>query len=909
MKRKLTEAEAIEHSSDVEEEEEEEEEDEDDDEEEEWKEGEDEEEEEEEEKEEEDEDDDEEEEEEAAADEDAPCEGRAAVSRFGAGEEPASQPPLVPLKILRPTLSPVVNPHREQFYSRNLTYTRITTNCCIYGLEYNVAVGHWLREFYTKKIYDVVNDPKLNVSNQLRDQICALVLERTAMDGCEVTAMIPQLKSSDQQHESNFFLDENPAYTRERVLLPGGRVYEPIRNGHPDKKKACLKVENGNAGLKITFSKVTLTILGGGRAVSDGVTEIQVPPGIESIESALMPEMWLRKDVLRFRPKNEPDKLLLAQLEFMGNQKNVSLRIEILRIRSNGRVRSGRANGATNTLSMYGCGSNGIWKEDTSKSEAEKLMGEFSIECKRMPSDGDRFSEAVKLLARDGTKLTHLKREIRKETKKPEVTDQELHDKLARVCEATSPNDLTGEEHYKFMKSVYDDTFTPTNRVIAFQDGWCYDPSKRTIRRILPGDRVTKCIKRDYPEPNEEGRKIIDDFLIELFPNESVREYVLDWLAIKLGFKQVRPGLMALMGKSGAGKGILCRVIDDALGGLEAYSYAASKELLTKPKSNGGEGPTEARMQFEDKVIFLAQEVTTLDEDTLKEWTGGDKMNGRVCNGHHAQFTPTHGMMITFQSDKTLHLKVDAGIENRFVAIETPNEYQSFNTKAEADEQERIWRTDGSTAEDGAESTKNKNTMYPEKGDAIMENSDQLLHMLIERHQKNQFSDQPEQVREMTTRFLAEADSCQPCQVFMKENYDRCACVQNNRLDDTTKDLRNPHNGTQCDHFVSCSEDIIQKMKEKVIKGGATLYKKLKGRGRDDDSIRMHIRQCSLGGLRLHIQPEHKGKRNMVRGIVNKPTPSESALLCFMQFGGAAVGHPVPGHDAASSAFRSGYPN
>ena len=93
---------------------------------------------------------------------------------------------------------------------------------------------------------------------------------------------------------------------------------------------------------------------------------------------------------------------------------------------------------------------------------------------------------------------------------------------------------------------------------------------------------------------------------------------------------------------------------------------------------------TSARMQLKGKLVVTANEVTSIDEDTVKEWTGSDTISAR---GHYQateQFTGSFNCVIfTMQLDKMIKLKKDGGLDRRVVAAKILNSYAPWIASAQ----------------------------------------------------------------------------------------------------------------------------------------------------------------------------------------------------------------------------------
>ena len=193
------------------------------------------------------------------------------------------------------------------------------------------------------------------------------------------------------------------------------------------------------------------------------------------------------------------------------------------------------------------------------------------------------------------------------------------------------------------------------NGVIDF-DGEHDDPEKKfaniRFRPTQPHDNISMTCGYDYVEVDleNEGHKelydMINKFMKEILPVESVREYVWQYLAASLIGVNQSQTFTILTGSGGNGKSILQDLIVAAFG--DYYSVMDVALLTQRRQASGQASPHVANLK--GKRIVLANEPQkgdVLNDGIMKQFTGGDLITCRqMYSSDIIKFKPQFSLCI-----------------------------------------------------------------------------------------------------------------------------------------------------------------------------------------------------------------------------------------------------------------------
>lgn len=173
----------------------------------------------------------------------------------------------------------------------------------------------------------------------------------------------------------------------------------------------------------------------------------------------------------------------------------------------------------------------------------------------------------------------------------------------------------------------------------------------------------------DYEEPREEEMKEIERHFELIFPNPAVRECYKYLLASSLfGYKVEK--FIVSNGCGGNGKSMLMSIHSKMLGeGDTGYSYTLQSSSLLQPLSMGAN--TEIA-KINNKRLTICSEPSNggqLDNSTIKELTGEDKINARQIYSTNTEVYVKHTLFMMCNNKPSLKETPTRGDARRFVDI------------------------------------------------------------------------------------------------------------------------------------------------------------------------------------------------------------------------------------------------
>ena len=598
----------------------------------------------------------------------------------------------------------------------------------------------------------------------------------------------------------------------------------------------------------------------------------------------LTPSAWLWEDVVKARGYDPMHRLRLkAALEgtpwYIGQQ---------LKIESGGRFKSETTTterGVDRRVMRFCPLQSSVWVEDRGAVSFLSLCNGLAKKIELLAYDKEWVKNAVQEMeaASDLSPLMLKRLETR------DAVD---------ICSRFSPQTASAvlnlnKARDHFAEAVADNGFQfNTKKILCFDDGMCYDVLAHTMRRTVPADGSTLSTGYRFQKSDPVKQARLVALLMEIFPDVDVMAWDLGERAKCLNFSQADPRVRFSYGKAGGGKGTLTRLTTLAFG--DDYTLCPDEALFRPSKYESAEAPKSQRAQLQHKLYVVAHEVKGISEDTVKSWTGGDRINARGMRQNSVSFHPVFRMLeLTYNlknnSDEDLKFERDDGLERRIKAVRYTNGYEDVANEEEARDKVVEWRAEGRV---------DTFPMWSAKNDEFMGLAPQLMTRLIEMHQAaslpgGSWPSEPPQVDEWTAQMWAGTAATNPLTEPIHTWYKRCACKprdpdvsDNLDLVDTT--------GRSCCHYI-IGADLNAKLKKRILPNGTTLQKSVKGKARSDAAIYAMLEKVKMGDPPIALRKKTCafGKDNVIMGIEPRnPTPFDTCAAA------AAA-------DAASSSFAS----
>jgi len=175
--------------------------------------------------------------------------------------------------------------------------------------------------------------------------------------------------------------------------------------------------------------------------------------------------------------------------------------------------------------------------------------------------------------------------------------------------------------------------------LLGFENG-IYDFQEKAFRAGTPEDCVSFSTGTEYipyDKKNKEHKKIkdeIDNFMLKVFPNEQLRNYMWAHAASALIGVQRNQKFNIYTGCGSNGKSIFVNLMNLVLGD---YADKLNIALVTQKRKGIG-GPTPEIAKLKGKRYVSMDEPSAgdqLNEGIMKQMVGGDEMEGREMYGRH----------------------------------------------------------------------------------------------------------------------------------------------------------------------------------------------------------------------------------------------------------------------------------
>ena len=175
--------------------------------------------------------------------------------------------------------------------------------------------------------------------------------------------------------------------------------------------------------------------------------------------------------------------------------------------------------------------------------------------------------------------------------------------------------------------------------LLGFENG-VYDFEKKEFRKGEPEDYLSFSTHTNYipyDKNNSKQQKIkeeIDDFMLKVFPNEKLREYMWEHAASSLIGVQRNQKFNIYTGCGSNGKSVFINLMNLVLGD---YADKLNIALVTQKRKGIG-GPTPEIAKLKGKRYVSMDEPSAgdqLNEGIMKQMVGGDEMEGREMYGRH----------------------------------------------------------------------------------------------------------------------------------------------------------------------------------------------------------------------------------------------------------------------------------
>ena len=270
-----------------------------------------------------------------------------------------------------------------------------------------------------------------------------------------------------------------------------------------------------------------------------------------------------------------------------------------------------------------------------------------------------------------------------------------------------------------------------------------------------PLDYLLLTTKYNYEEPTDLQLQTIEDIITQIFPIEEEKVFYMNILYESL-VGQVQEKFVMANGRGGNGKGVLHDILLSMLGD---YGYIAPNSIITNPLKSGP-NPEVANMSHKRFVLMREpsdSNGTKLCFGTIKELTGGAKLNARACQSNDTDVYCKMLLMLECNTRLEIDVKVDNSVLRRVLDVIFRSMFSDLKLKEKNNEEIEEYEYE----------------KYPEfSTEKFKKNHRTALFKTILKYKSNLTLDEltPSAIKERTNSYIK---SCDTLVDFMNENYER----------------------------------------------------------------------------------------------------------------------------------------
>ena len=203
------------------------------------------------------------------------------------------------------------------------------------------------------------------------------------------------------------------------------------------------------------------------------------------------------------------------------------------------------------------------------------------------------------------------------------------------------------------------------NCAVDLQTGKIYEVSAEIAKLHL-----TQQTDANYlPNWKKNPAEIVEKFLRDILPNESIRNFFISWLGYCLTAEVNEEKFVIMQGGGGNGKGTLTNLLMQ-IGG--SYFAPFPVQGILWKKYSDADAATTALSILDKARLAMAEEIppsVKVDPAKLKLITGGDRIPIRKMFEEYSHIEPTAKLMLSGNNAPTFPDANDFGIQRRLIAV------------------------------------------------------------------------------------------------------------------------------------------------------------------------------------------------------------------------------------------------
>ena len=262
---------------------------------------------------------------------------------------------------------------------------------------------------------------------------------------------------------------------------------------------------------------------------------------------------------------------------------------------------------------------------------------------------------------------------------------------LQKISENTTLSHETRETHNKKLTSIYNklgkkstlNSLIETIAMLIERDDIIFENNpylfcfNNCVFDIRTGEKVDGAefkesylylsTNYDYSEPTESELDIVNHAINDVFVDENERHCYLTILATGLQGKTLEKFTIA-NGSGGNGKGFINEMLENMMG---SYFYLCQNSVLLNPIKQGA-NPEVASLNHKRAVIYREPDTSQnqkLNLSTIKEITGGCKLNARMCNSNDTNVHLFGTHILECNEKPNIAGRIDRSAIRRFIDV------------------------------------------------------------------------------------------------------------------------------------------------------------------------------------------------------------------------------------------------
>ena len=212
-----------------------------------------------------------------------------------------------------------------------------------------------------------------------------------------------------------------------------------------------------------------------------------------------------------------------------------------------------------------------------------------------------------------------------------------------------------------------------------------FDLQQNKFIQPNPMDYISLTTGYNYDDRYDEKYEIELDKIVNTILHPEIKDFYLTILATGM-IGQNLERFVVNCGSGGNGKGLLNDLAMEMFGN---YGYVLANQVLLSPLK---EGPNPAVANMNNKRFVICREPKStlkLDVSVMKEITGGDKINARLCNANNTD-TNLKLTLVMECNRKPEFSEVDKAVQRRLVCIKYKSEFVDKEIYDSMDDEQKM---------------------------------------------------------------------------------------------------------------------------------------------------------------------------------------------------------------------------